>query len=71
MISGNNSEKYDIYHEHLMSTINQHAPLKTLTKKEIKMKSKPWITTGILKSISIRTKYYKKFMILMLRAVYI
>ena len=22
----------------------------------------PWLTTGILKSIKIRTKYYKKFM---------
>jgi len=31
--------------------VNSHAPLRTLTRKESKLKTKPWITKSILKSI--------------------
>ena len=54
--------------ENVLQAINtlfdKHAPLKQLTKREIKTKSKPWLTTGILKSIlHIKNKIYNKFYI--------
>ena len=36
--------------------VNRHAPLKKLTNKEFKLKQKPWITSKILKMISIKNK---------------
>ena len=39
------------------SLLEKHA-LKQTTKKEIKTKSKPWITTGILTSIRNKNKIY-------------
>ena len=41
--------------------LHKHAPLKQITKKEIKTKSKPWTTTGILISIQNKHKTYYKF----------
>ncbi|XP_065642482.1 uncharacterized protein LOC136074109 [Hydra vulgaris] len=41
--------------------LDLHAPYKILTNQQIKLKSKPWITYGILKSISVKNKLYKKF----------
>ena len=38
---------------------DKHAPLKTLTQRETKLYFKPWITTGILKSIRTKQKMYK------------
>ena len=40
--------------------LDRHAPIKKSTRKEKKIKSKPWITKGIKTSISIRDKLYKK-----------
>ena len=42
--------------------IDKHAPLRCLTKNEMAIKAKPWLTKGILKSIKVRINYYKKFM---------
>ena len=39
---------------------DRHAPIKKSTRKEEKIKSKPWITKGIKTSISIRDKLYKE-----------
>ena len=36
-------------------------PIKKMSKKEIKTKSKPWITQGIKNSIKRREKLYSKF----------
>ena len=43
------------------SLLEEHAPLKQIIKKEIKTKSKPWVTTGILISIRNKNKIYNKF----------
>ena len=60
--SENTSQKYDIFCKHLNSTIDKHAPQRYLTKNEMAIKTKPWLTKGILKSINRRIQYYKKFM---------
>ena len=40
--------------------VNQHAPLRPLTKKEIKLNAKPWLSNGILKSIQTKNALFKK-----------
>ena len=42
------------------SLLDKHAPMKQITKKEIKTKSKPWITKGILTSINKKYKICSK-----------
>ena len=42
--------------------MQKHAPLKPVSRKLFKQRLKPWITKGILKSISIKNKHYKKFL---------
>ena len=38
------------------TTLDKHAPIKELTKKERKDKLKPWVTKGIKNSMSVRNK---------------
>ena len=61
LTSSNVNEIYDAYHEKLLKVINMHAPLKKLSRKEIKWRTKPWITTGIQKSIKEKNSCYKKY----------
>ena len=39
---------------------NRHAPIKKLNAKEVKLKSKPWITSEISKMIKIRDKLFTR-----------
>ena len=41
--------------------INAHAPLKKLSKKDFKLQAKPWITSGILKSIKRRDSLLRQY----------
>lgn len=41
--------------------IDKHIPMKKVSKKELRFKSKPWITPGIQKSIKIKNNLYKKY----------
>ena len=43
------------------TTLDQLAPIRKLSKKEIKNNNKPWLTQGILNSIKIKNKWLKKF----------
>ena len=40
---------------------DKFAPFKKISKHKLKFKTKPWITFGIQKSISIKNKLLKKF----------
>ena len=60
--SSNLDAKYDCFQNCILNAIQKHAPLKPLSKKQRKQRRKPWITNGILKSISIKNKLYKKFL---------
>ena len=44
----------------IIDATNKHAPLKKLSRKEMKLKSKPWITKGLLKSISTKNKLFQQ-----------
>ena len=52
---------YNAFHDKYVEIIDKNAPYKTLSKKESKLKLKPWITKSILQSIKIRDKYQKKY----------
>ena len=48
---------YNIFQAKLLKAIDKHAPFKTLSQKEVKMRKKQWITKQIL--TKIRTKLMK------------
>ena len=41
--------------------LDKHAPLKKLSKYKLKFKTKPWITTALQKSISVKNKLFSNF----------
>ena len=53
--------KYNLFQSQLLTIINKHAPLRQRTKQQRKQQLKPWISNGILKSISTKNSLYKKF----------
>ena len=40
--------------------LDTYAPIQELTKAELKLKSKPWLTREIMNSIKKKNKIYKK-----------
>ena len=42
------------------STIDDNAPIITLSRKESKLRQKQWLTKGILESLRIKKQLYKK-----------
>jgi len=40
------------------SILNKHAPIRTQTRKEKKLKRKPWLTKSLLQSIKQKNKMY-------------
>ena len=51
-----------LYNENVINTIgeitNRHAPVKVRSRSNIKLAMKPWITSGILKSIKTKQRMY-------------
>ena len=45
-----------------MEVINNNAPIREQTKREMKRKNKPWITKGILKLIKTKNILLKQFL---------
>ena len=43
---------FNFYQDKLISIIDKHAPYRTLSRKEQKLRLKPWITKSILNSIN-------------------
>ena len=41
--------------------IDTYGPLKRINKYKLKFKSKPWITLGLQKSISVKSKLFTNF----------
>ena len=54
--------KYKYFHDKILYLINKNAPMRYATKKENKRHHKPWITSGILKSIKQKNKLLKTFL---------
>ena len=64
LFSGNSDPScmFDTFYRKLSEFIDIHIPLKQLSKKDSKLKTKPWITSAIRTSIKIRNNLYKKFL---------
>ena len=45
---------YSIFHKKFQSLFNKHAPWRFLSRREVKLKQKPWITKEILKKKSAK-----------------
>ena len=58
--SNNVNDRYSEFIFKLEGCVSRHAPLKKLSKKEIKIKSKPWITPIILKKIKQRNAIFTR-----------
>ena len=54
------NESYSFFHQKLKHFYDKAFPLKLSTIKENKMKTKPWLTKGLLKSLKTKDKLYKK-----------
>ena len=52
--------QFNDFYCRLEGCVDRHVPLKKLSNKDIKLKSKPWITPAIMKMINERNKSFKR-----------
>ena len=52
------NKSFTAFYSKLNKLVNKHAPLKPLSKKNLKKLRKPWITKGIRRSIKIKNSLY-------------
>ena len=45
---------FSYFYNTLLTLVDKHAPLKTVSNRKVKQFSKPWITSGLKKSIKIK-----------------
>ena len=50
-----------MYFDKIKTLLDTYAPLTRVNKYKMKFKSKPWITLGLQKSISVQKKLLKNF----------
>ena len=50
------------FYTKISSIIDKHIPVKQLSRRELKLKSKPWISDALRKSIQIKNNCYKKYL---------
>ena len=60
MNSPDTNTAYDKFLNKYCTLLDKHAPLKKLSKKEVKRAQKPWITLGLIKSISKKRSLFKQ-----------
>ena len=51
--------KFNTFYENL-SSLDKHAPVRKMTRKEVKLHAKPWINQEIIKLIKYRDKLKRK-----------
>ena len=50
---------FNVYHNKLINIIDKHAPYRIFSRKEQKLRLKPWITKSILNSINKKWTLYE------------
>ena len=53
-------KKFDDFHSEVSSFVEQNAPLKKVSKRQLKLKLKPWINKEVLKIIRKRNKIHSQ-----------
>ena len=51
---------YQSFYLKIEKLLDEMAPYRKMTKKEIRLEERPWITQGLLISMSVRDKLYKR-----------
>ena len=59
--SNNVNNSFDNFYNCVNNSLDKHAPIRKLTRKEFKQKFKPWITTGITVSIKRKHSLFNKY----------
>ena len=59
--NSNPTNMFDAFYNKVTQIINKHLPIKQLSRKDLRFKSKPWITPGIKKSINFKNRIYRKY----------
>ena len=52
---------YNFFHKKNSAILNKLAPMEFLTRKQVELELKPWITKGILTSTRVKSKLFKLF----------
>lgn len=58
----NTNDKFDVFYDKVSSYVHYHVPRRKLSKREIKLKFKPWISQEILKKMKYRDKLYSQLL---------
>ena len=58
----NTNGKFDLFYDQIDFVCKVHVPYKRLSKKEVKISSKPWITKEIFAKMKYRDKLYSKLL---------
>ena len=53
--------KFNIFYDQISQFINSYVPRRKLSKREIQLSTKPWITKEILAKMQYRDKVYRMF----------
>ena len=56
------SDMFDSFYSRISKIIDKYIPLKQLSKKELKFRSKPWISRARKVSIHVKNQLYKKYL---------
>ncbi len=56
------NEIFNSFYDKISETVDKHAPLQKLSKKQACSFAKPWITKGLLVSITKKNKLYKSYL---------
>ena len=59
----NTNQKFKSFFDKIEKLLDEMAPIQKLTKKEVGLSTRPWITFGILASMKQRDKLYKEYTI--------
>ena len=55
------NKSFNSFYESINKLLDKHMPLKKVTKREHKMKFKPWITNYILNKIKVKNKLFNSY----------
>ena len=58
---GDTNMSFNTFLKKIENILDNHAPIKKLSLKESKLRSKPWISKLLLKSIGVKNSLYRKF----------
>ena len=58
---GDPNHSYERFNKKINEVLDTHVPLKKINKNDLRLQAKPWITSGIVKSIKRRDRLLRKY----------